>query len=158
MEKQPEQIRGQTAPPYLINEKQTRTLALVAFICCVSFFLTDSILIYWFLSIEFTLRVFTNIEYTPVKLLSNSILPLLKIRPNLIPIAPKKLAALLGLLFCIGILSSQYFNNILLTRILVGCMAFFAFLEFAINFCVATLIYNTVVKIAENKLKKRQQI
>jgi hypothetical protein len=152
MQKQLEQMREQTTPSNFINEKETRTLALVAFICCISFFLTDSILIYWFLTIEFTLRVFTNIEYTPVKLLSKLILPLLKIRPHLIPIAPKKLAALLGLIFCIAILSSQYLNNILLTRILVGCMALFAFLEFSINFCVATLVYNVVKK--ENQIKK----
>src|SRR5215471_18500728 len=120
-------------------------LSFVAYL----FFLTDSILIYWFLTIEFTLRVFTNIEYTPVKLLSKLILPLLKIRPHLIPIAPKKLAALLGLIFCIAILSSQYLNNILLTRILVGCMALFAFLEFSINFCVATLIHNAWSKKIE---------
>ena len=157
MEKQLEQIREQTTPSNFINEKETRTLALVAFICCISFFLTDSILIYWFLTIEFTLRVSTNIEYTPVKLLSKMILPLLKIRPHLIPIAPKKLAALFGLIFCIAILSSQYLNNNLLTRILVGCMALFAFLEFSINFCVATLAYNAwSEKRKPNKI--RQQI
>jgi hypothetical protein len=151
MEQQIEQIREQTTPSNFINEKETRTLAFVAFICCISFFLNDSVFIFWFLTIEFTLRVFTNIEYTPVKLISNFVLPLLKISPHLIPIAPKKLAAMLGLTFCICILLSQYFNNILLTRILVGCMAFFAFLEFAINFCVATLIYNAVVKKQKTK-------
>ena len=158
MEKQPEQIRQQTIPPNFINEKETRTLALVAFLCCVSFFLTGSVLIFWFLIIEFALRVFTNIGYTPVKLLSKFVLPLLKISPNLIPIAPKKYAALLGLIFCISILSSQYVNNILLTRILVGTMAVFAFLEFSISFCVVTLIYNAVVKKTENQMKKEQQI
>ena len=82
MQKQPEQIPKQTISKNFINEKETRTLALVAFICCVSFFLTGSTLIFWFLVIEFALRVFTNIEYTPVKLLSKFVLPLLKINPN----------------------------------------------------------------------------
>jgi len=151
LERQPEQIRLQTIPSHLINEKETRTLALVAFISCVSFFLTGSTLIYWFLIIEFALRAFTDIGYTPVKLLSKLVLPLLKISPNLIPLAPKKYAALVGLLFCIGILASQYLNNILLTRILVGTMAVFAFLEFSIGLCVVTLTYNAVVKKQKTK-------
>lgn len=146
MEKQTEQIRLQTIPPNFINEKETRMLALVAFICCVSFLLTGSTLLFWFLIIEFSLRVFTNIGYTPVKLLSKFILPLLKISPNLISIAPKKYAALLGLIFCISILSSQHLNNIMLTRILVGTMAIFAFMEFSIGLCVVTHIYNALAK------------
>jgi len=151
MEHQLEQIREQTIPENFINEKETRALALVVFICCVSFFLTSSILIFWFLIIEFALRVFTNIKYTPVKLLNNFVLPLLKIRPGLIPIAPKKLAATLGMIFCICILTAQYLNNITMTNIFVGCMTFFSFLEFSISFCVATIIYNTVVKWQKTK-------
>ena len=146
MEIQLEQIHEQTIPPGFINEKETRGLALVVFICCVTFFLTGSILIFWLLLIEFVLRVFTNIKFTPIKLLNNFVLPLLKIKPHLIPIAPKKLAAVFGMIFCICILTSQYLNYSLLTNIFVGCMTFFSFLEFSISFCVATLIYNAVVK------------
>lgn len=150
MEQPLEQIHELIIPQNFINEKETRALAGVVFICCVSFFLTGSVLIFWLLIIEFALRVFTNIAYTPVKLLNSFVLPILKIKPHLIPIAPKKLAATFGMIFCICILTSQYLNYILLTNIFVGCMAFFSFLEFSISFCVATLIYNAVVKKTEN--------
>ncbi len=133
-------------PLNLINEKETRALAFVVFIGCIVFLITNFIYIYWFLLMEFLLRVFTNIAFTPVKLLNNWILRTLKITPNLIPLAPKKLAAFLGMLFCICILITYYYDFLFIEKILVGLMTLFSFLEFSISLCVATVIYYKVVK------------
>jgi hypothetical protein len=134
-----------TSRPF-INEKETRALAGVVFTCCVIFLLTQAVFLFWFLLFEFTLRALTNTAYTPLKMFDNFILSVLKIQPGLIPPGPKKLAAVFGLIFCICVLSSYYLGYILTAKIFVGVMTLFSFLEFSISFCLATKIYNAVVK------------
>ena len=131
---------------HYVNEKETRTLAWVVFGSCVLFFITHSIVIFWILLIEFVLRALTNTVYSPVRLLDNIALSVLKIQPLIIPEAPKKLAAAFGLIFCICIITLHYLGYNAVANVLVGLMAFFSLLEASIDFWMATKIYNAVMR------------
>jgi len=96
----------------------------------------------FFLILDFTTRVFFNKEYSLLFMLSKRTKIILKLQTHKVDAAPKKLAAIFGLVFLLIIAFLNLFSLTLLffisSAILFACI----FLEVAFSYCLGCEIYH----------------
>lgn len=127
-----------------VNENVVRVVALIVVALVALYLYTGSV--YWllFLGLDFYIRAFTNLKYSPVSWLARQITELFGLPETIIDKAPKIFAARVGLLFTVAMVILFYIHppsSIIVGLVLVG----FALLEAVFNLCVGCLVYTYVV-------------
>jgi hypothetical protein len=84
-----------------INKVVVRLTGLFVALTAIAYLLTLNPWILVFLGIDFTIRAFSLLRFSPLSLLACGIAVGLKLKPTLIDKAPKLFAARVGLLFSI---------------------------------------------------------
>lgn len=130
-----------------VNENKVRLTALwVLLLALVSLFIYP-LPIFIFLTIDFFLRAFNYGRYSPLNILSSSIVKQLKISNKPIDQAPKRFAAGVGFVLSaavIFLLIIQFSKTALaLTIIFAG----FAFLESFLSFCAGCYAYTFLQRL-----------
>ncbi len=122
------------------NESKVRLIAFFVLLSVILYWLTDSIIVPFFLVIDFSLRSFDLGKYSPLGLISDWAVQTFKLPVKPVYLPPKRFAARIGLAFSIAILVLHVLeiNTIIISSIL----AFFAALESLLGFCAGCYVYS----------------
>lgn len=126
------------------NEKVVRLTALLVVLLVGLYIYTGSILFLLLLVVDFAIRAFTNLPYSPLSWTASRIAHLLQLSPVQIDKAPKIFAARVGLLFTLAMLV-LFFVNPLISSLVGAVLIVFALLEAVLNLCVGCLVYTYLV-------------
>lgn len=127
------------------NENVVRITAFWVIMLTGIFLLEPNSYIAVFLAIDFYIRAFTKLKYSPLSWFSSRIAGWLKLEPILINKAPKIFAARVGLLFSILMFAMAVFGLTVPAVIVAAVLVLFAFLECGLNFCAGCWVYTYVV-------------
>ena len=127
-----------------INENQARITALFVFILTVTYILTGYWLLIAFLAVDFSLRAANQGKFSVLGRVSGITVSLLGIGSKPTDRAPKRFAAVVGLLFTAAITLFHIFGVAFVPYILADVLAVFAFLEAALAFCAGCHVYTLV--------------
>lgn len=95
--------------------------------------------------IDFFIRTFTPLKYSPLSALASSVAKLFRLPVIKIPKAPKIFAARLGFVFTLVIATLHYSSMNVSSRILAMVLIVFALLEAVMNICVGCQIYTYII-------------
>ena len=130
-----------------INENQARlTALLVLTLTCVWLF-TGYILIPLFLFSDFILRAFNLGKYSTLGIISGFVIETLTISFKPVDRAPKRFAAIVGVIFSAAILALSVYNQPFPAKILAIILSIFAALEAFVGFCAGCYVYTLGLKI-----------
>ena len=110
-----------------------------------AFLITGNALFPAILALDFYIRAFTRLRYSPLSFTGHLMIRMLGTKPILIDKAPKVFAARIGLLLSIITLAAAMLG---LPWLAVGTGAIlvaFAFLECGLNFCAGCWVYTVIV-------------
>jgi hypothetical protein len=141
------QFREMICPvsPERMDENRVRATAMGVVLIMGAFLFTGELLFGAFLAMDFGIRAFTKLKYSPLSWLAHHFVNAIGTRAVPIPKAPKVFAARIGFLLTslstlFALLGMPYLSLILGTT-LVG----FAFMECGLNFCAGCWVYTYVV-------------
>jgi len=128
-----------------VDENRVRATAFGVVITMGAFLFTG---IVWFpilLAVDFYIRAFTKIKYSPLSWLANLLTRALGSTPVMIDKAPKVFAARIGLLLSVLTAAGALTGLNLLAMVLGSTLVLFAFLECGLNFCAGCWVYTYIV-------------
>jgi len=129
-----------------IDENLARLNGGFTFLTLVIFWFTQSTIPVAFLLADFILRATGNGKYSPITLMSRTVLSVLPLHEKTINAGPKLFAARLGAFFALLITTFLLTGFTQTAVVISGVLGFFSFLESAFNFCVACEIYPFLYK------------
>ena len=112
-----------------INENEARLTAFFVFVLTLVYLKTSFWLIIAFLLVDFTLRAANLAKYSLLGFVSDAVIKQLKIKAKPVDRAPKRFAAMVGVLFAVAILISIILELQIVAFSLATILTFFAFLE-----------------------------
>lgn len=130
-----------------INEKAARINGALTVTILAVFIYTSAKFIIILLGIDFLIRGFLKPKYSPLAIISKTLLKIVKATPKMTNSGPKLFAAKLGCIFSIIVAALFYSGLQTLSYCVAGTFAIFAFLEAAFGFCVACKVYPLLLKI-----------
>nr|WP_255480063.1 DUF4395 domain-containing protein [Mucilaginibacter sp. E4BP6] len=125
-----------------INENKARLTAFFVLVLTLVYLKTGFWLIMAFLLVDFVLRATSLGKYSLLGFISDAVIKQLKIKPKLVDRAPKRFAAMVGVLFTAVILVSFILQLHVVALSLAAVLAFFAFLESFFAFCAGCYAYS----------------
>ncbi|MCF8224893.1 MAG: DUF4395 domain-containing protein [Bacteroidales bacterium] len=128
-----------------INESIVRTTALWVVIITGIFLLIPNPYIPLFMVIDFYIRAFTRLSYSPLSWISKRIVGYFNFKVHLIDKAPKIFAARIGFFFSFMIAAFALAGLTIPAFIFASILILFAFFECGINFCAGCWVYTYVV-------------
>ncbi len=131
--------------PERVDENRVRVTALGVILIMGIFFITGNVLFPAMLIVDFFIRAFTRLSYSPLSWLAHKFVIFIGTKPVLIDKAPKIFAARVGLLFTISITAASLLGFSLLANIVGATLVLFAFLECGLNFCTGCWVYTFIV-------------
>jgi len=111
------------------------------------FILFQNSVLVLFLILDFTTRIFLKKEYSLLFMLSVQTKQILKLETIKVDAAPKKLAALFGLVFLIVITAVHLAGLTLLFYLFSGVLLACIFFEVVFSYCVGCEIYHLYKKV-----------
>ena len=131
--------------PESVDENRVRATALWVIMAMGAFFMTGYEIIPAFLAVDFYIRAFTKLKFSPLSWLGNLLVLAVGTNPVWIPKAPKVFAARIGFLLTFLTTLTAMLGMSLLPVILGSTLVSFAFLECGLNFCAGCWVYTYVV-------------
>ncbi len=128
-----------------VDENRVRVTALLVVLTMGSFLITGAWYFPAFLVLDFYIRAFTRLRFSPFSWMAHLLVKASGTGPVWIDKAPKVFAARVGLLFSM-LTSAAALLSLPLTAYIAGStLVVFAFLECGINFCAGCWVYTYVV-------------
>jgi hypothetical protein len=132
--------------PLTSNESKIRLTAFIVFLLIIVYLITGNAWIMIFLIIDFSLRATAeSARYSPLAAISGLVVRWLRLPVKPVYMPPKRFAARIGLLFCLGMAVCH--NSLPWTLILGSVVALFAALESMVGFCAGCYVYNGIVRL-----------
>ncbi|MEJ2596409.1 MAG: DUF4395 domain-containing protein [bacterium] len=131
--------------PDRLDENRVRVTALGVVFIMGAYFATGFRFLPAILVVDFYLRAFTRMKYSPLSYMSYLLVKAIDAPPVLIDKAPKMFAARIGLVLTRLITMAVFLNWNLLAYITGSVLIIFAFLECGLNFCMGCWLYTYVV-------------
>jgi len=131
--------------PERVDENSVRVTALGVILIMGLFFITGSAVFPALLSLDFFLRAFTRLPYSPMGWLADLFVKQMGTNPVWIDKAPKIFAARIGLLLSILTTVSAMLGWSMFAYISGSTLVLFAFLECGLNFCAGCWVYTYLV-------------
>jgi hypothetical protein len=128
-----------------VDENRIRVTALGVVLVMGIFFVTGNTLFPALLAVDFFIRAFTRLSYSPLSWLGQFVVKSLGTNPVPIDKAPKVFAARIGFILTVIITIASLLNLALLTYIAGSTLVLFAFLECGLNFCMGCWVYTAIV-------------
>ncbi len=126
------------------NKTVVRLTGFLIATLIVFYAFTNSVYIIIAIVLDFIIRAFTTLKYSPLSWLATQIAKALHLKPITIDKAPKIFASRVGFLFSITALTLYPLNPQISLIVLLVLMAF-ALLEAIFDFCVGCIVYTYVV-------------
>ena len=128
-----------------VNEQVTRINAIFTIGIIILGFVSNSVFLFIFLMADFFIRAFTEVKFSPIGFVSNSLSNTLNLPVRLIDKAPKIFAARLGFLMATAI-AGLFISSLKITSVVVATiLVFFASLEFLFAICDGCMIYTYLI-------------
>ena len=129
--------------PHPVNEVAARTVAGCVVVLIGATILFEISALMWFIAYGFLARVLTGPSLSPIGLLATKVLvPLMGVRPRLVPGPPKRFAQSIGLVLSVAALLLNYvFGLQAAAYSVLGVVLFFAALESVIGFCMGCYVF-----------------
>ena len=128
-----------------IDENQVRVTALGVVTIMGAYFMTESVIFPALLAVDFFVRAFTKLKYSPLSWLSHLFVNSIGTNPIWIDKAPKVFAARIGFLLT-SITAVSALVGLPMVAVVAGVtLVGFAFLECGLNFCAGCWVYTYVV-------------
>ncbi len=128
-----------------IDENQVRVTALGVVTIMGAYFMTGSVIFPALLAVDFFVRAFTKLKYSPLSWLSHLFVNSIGTNPIWIDKAPKVFAARIGFLLT-SITAVSALVGLPMVAVVAGVtLVGFAFLECGLNFCAGCWVYTYVV-------------
>ena len=128
-----------------VDENRVRTTAFGILTIMGLFFMTNNPVFPAILMVDFYIRAFTRLKYSPVSFLAHLFVKAMGTEPVWIDKAPKMFAARVGLLLTSLTLGAALLQLPLLATITGATLVLFSFLECGLNFCAGCWVYTFVV-------------
>jgi hypothetical protein len=131
--------------PERVDENRVRVTALGVVFTMGTFFVTGSPLFPAMLVVDFIIRAFTRLNYSPLSYVAHHFVKVIGTQPVLIDKAPKVFAARIGFILTSVTTLGALLHWPLLAYISGSVLVLFAFLECGLNFCAGCWLYTFVV-------------
>jgi hypothetical protein len=131
--------------PEQVDENRVRATALGVVLLMGIYFLTGSALFPAMLAVDFFVRAFTRLSYSPLSYLSHLLVRLIDNPVVLIDKAPKIFAARIGFILTAITTLGAIMGWPILAYLSGSVLILFAFLECGLNFCMGCWVYTYVV-------------
>ena len=128
-----------------VDENRVRATALGVILMMGAFFWTGMAIFPAFVALDFYIRAFTRLPYSPISWLAKLFVKQMGTQPIWIDKAPKIFAARVGLLLTIVTSIAAMLGWSLAAYIAGSTLVLFAFLECGLNFCAGCWVYTYVV-------------
>ena len=128
-----------------VDENRVRVTALGVVFTMGAYFVTGSPLLPALLVVDFIIRAFTRLNYSPLSYVAHHFVKVIGTQPVLIDKAPKVFAARIGLILTSITTMGALLQWPLLAYISGSVLVLFAFLECGLNFCMGCWLYTFVV-------------
>ncbi|MBH52242.1 MAG: hypothetical protein CL785_03705 [Chloroflexi bacterium] len=140
--------------PNPVNEYAARSVATMVVILATATLILNSVWLAGFLAYGFIARVLTGPTLSPMgQLATRIIVPKILKKTKFVPGPPKRFAQFIGLVFSISILlciivfqNNQSEAFLTYSRVLLGVLISFAFLEAVIPFCAGCFVFGYLMK------------
>ena len=129
----------------VINERVTRANALFTVLLVAAGLAFTSVAFFVFLLVDFYIRAFTEVKYSPVSYLSSKLVNALNFGSKPVGKAQKIFASRLGFIMTLVVTALLLLNLTIPALVVGGILVFFAALEFALGICVGCIIYTYIV-------------
>lgn len=130
-----------------INENQARLTALQVLILALVWLFSGYVLIPLYLFSDFVLRAFNLGKYSTLGIISGFIIDAFSINFKPVDRAPKRFAAIVGVIFSVSILVLSVANFSFPAQILAAILSIFAALEAFVGFCAGCYVYTFGIRI-----------
>lgn len=134
-----------------VDKNQTRITALFVFMLTLAYLLTGYWLLMAFLAVDFSLRAANQGKFSMLGRASGLMVSLLVMGSKPTDWAPKRFAAIVGLLFAAAITVLHLFGVSFVPYILADLLAVFAFLETVFAFCAGCHVYSLIKSLLSAK-------
>ncbi|MGE5432784.1 MAG: DUF4395 domain-containing protein [Syntrophomonadaceae bacterium] len=131
--------------PERVNENAVRVTGFLTAVFLSLYLFSENIYIILFLMLDFFIRTFTPLKYSPLSGLASSLTRLLRLPVIKIPKAPKIFAARLGFVFTLVIALLHYSGMSVSSAVLSLVLIVFALLEAALNICIGCQVYTYLI-------------
>lgn len=128
-----------------VDENRVRTTAFGMLTLMGLFFMTHNPIFPGIMLVDFYIRAFTKLRYSPVSFLAHLFVKAIRTEPVWIDKAPKMFAARVGFLLTSLTLSAALLNLPLLATVTGATLVLFSFLECGLNFCAGCWVYTFIV-------------
>ncbi len=128
-----------------VDENRVRTTAFGTLTIMGLFFMTNNPVFPGILMLDFYIRAFTRLKYSPLSFLAHLFVKVIGTEPVWIDKAPKMFAARVGFLLTTLTTAAALLNLPLLALITGSTLVLFSFLECGLNFCAGCWVYTFVV-------------
>jgi len=131
--------------PDRLDENRVRVTALGVVIIMGGFFITGIWLFPALLVVDFCIRAFTRLPYSPLSWMAEVVVKLIGAQRVQIDKAPKVFAARIGFILSFLTTMGALLDWSLLAFITGSVLGLFAFLECGLNFCMGCRVYTYLV-------------
>lgn len=128
-----------------VDENRVRVTALEVVVIMGSYFITGNAVFPAILVVDFFIRAFTRLPFSPLSWLALHFVKLMGTQPVWIDKAPKVFAARIGTTLTLLTTLGALFNWYLMSYIMGSVLILFAFLECGLNFCMGCWVYTYLV-------------
>ncbi|MDA3821903.1 MAG: DUF4395 domain-containing protein [Bacteroidales bacterium] len=128
-----------------VNENVVRLTALWVVLLSIAYLLVPNPFIPLYLAIDFYIRAFTNLKFSPLSWISNQMISRIDMQVHMIDKAPKIFAARIGFGFSISMVVLSLLGLTTVSIPVASVLILFAFLECGLNFCAGCWVYTYIV-------------
>ncbi len=126
----------------LVNTKLTRTYSFITFLAISFYLFTPFKEVIYISALDFIIRVFIGVKYSPICFLIREGLKIGNIPPQMVNSGPKKFAAKIGLIITV-LMAISALAGLTYTSLILGVVSFTAIgAEAIFGFCVACYIHS----------------
>ena len=128
-----------------VDENRVRTTAFGILTLMGLFLLTNNPVFLGIMLLDFYIRAFTRLKYSPLIFLAHLFVKAIGTEPVWIDKAPKMFAARVGLILTTLTMAAALLNLPLLAMVTGFTLVLFSFLECGLNFCAGCWVYTFIV-------------
>ncbi len=120
-----------------VNRNLIKAYSSIVLIVLVYTLMTHQYWAMYLISLDFFIRVFAGIKYSPLCNLLTAMMKITSLKPVLVNAAIKKIAAKVGLIFAIGVCAFHLAGYEFLSDIFIYMFMFAISLDLVFNYCLA---------------------
>ena len=120
-----------------VNKNLIKAYSSIVLIILAYTILTGHYWAMYLIGLDFLIRVFAGIKYSPLCNLLTGMMKITPLKPVLVNAATKKIAAQVGLIFAIGVCTFHLLGYTILSNIFIYMFMFAISLDLVFNYCLA---------------------